>query len=236
MRVSSSVHIPSDLKEVLFNVDAHFDVLDIPKPIFFKITDPKPKSPKDETVKDDNTKVTDSKKSDSSIESNEKKDEEKESSKEETKETVADSDSGEKENMQENESNDDKDKSENTEKDKSESDEPTKEEQSRSTVTEQCDEVDMDIDDESTATDTVTSLIETNVPLDAVVGAKIDVADGNTEFQKSVSQENKIEHKFNVKVLLFALPTLSNIYEKIFGEDFDARDSKYDWKNNYACS
>lgn len=37
-RVSSTVHIPSDLKEVLFNADLDFDLFDIPKPILYKIT------------------------------------------------------------------------------------------------------------------------------------------------------------------------------------------------------
>lgn len=237
-RISKSVHIPSDLKEVLFNVDADLDLLDIPKPITYKIM-PMESKEKDgkgkekEKEKERETKSKDSKKSDTKPTTPVKKSDDKVNTKESTP-------------VKTNESKDDKTIEEtkgattDTVTFTVESTESVKEPTEESSATpldsqssvevsssaeqqqpsqEETEPRDMEIDEESSSAEFITPLIETNVPLEAISAAVL-------QSQTKIAVEPVgVHHKYNVKVLLIGLPSLADIYTKVIGPDFDSVNS-----------
>ena len=244
-RIASSVHIPSDLKEVFYNVDADIDLLDIPKPIIYKIQPEK--SEKESKSKDSkDTKEKDSKKPETPVKSSSQKSEEKtkespgsKSSETETKKPAVEGKSVESSKEEKKDSIDVTSAPSTQESSVSVKEEPTEElekpidsqvteivtqpKAETNSLSEQHDEnepKDMDIDEEESSNANGPSIIETNVPLEAIASKSTRVETKPTEH---VGKNNK----FNVKVLLISLPTLSDIYEKIFGPDFDSNNSRY---------
>lgn len=105
------------------------------------------------------------------------------------------------------------------------SEQPTTEQQQQS---DEIEPKDMEIDEESILEENSSNLIETNVPLDDLNHAfksklisKVVQSKVEPDQIKQISAVESKSHKYNVKVLLISLPTLTEINEKLFGSDFD---------------
>lgn len=237
-RISKSVHIPSDLKEVLFNVDADLDLLDIPKPITYKIM-PMESKEKDgkgkEKEREKETKSKDTKKCDTKPTTPVKKSDDKVITKEST--PVKTNESKDQDKTVEEKKGATTDAVTPTVESNESGKEPVKEEESATSLNsqssvevsssaeqqqpsqEETEPRDMDIDEESSSAECITPLIETNVPLEAISAA------GLQSQTKIAVEPVGVHHKYNVKVLLIGLPSLAEIYNKVIGPDFDSVNS-----------
>ncbi|KPM09043.1 hypothetical protein QR98_0075730 [Sarcoptes scabiei] len=147
-RFGNSVHIPSDLKEILYNVEAEIDIFNMPKPIIYKISSDKEKEKKGSEPK----------------KSAESADSKSQSKKSESKSS-------------ENEKN----------------------------IDETCTNGDDNDDNNDVDYKTVDEIKKDEIEME--------------NFEEK-NQEKTLSHKYNVKVLLISLPSLAEIYERLFGSEF----------------
>lgn len=203
-RLHGSVHIPSDLKEIIYNAEAEFDLFNMPKPIQFKITN----EHKESKEKDNHTKES-SKSSKLDEKSESKKSLQEKNKLNELKSEPTDSDRTEdkKDNIK------DLKQTEYNSEDKT--DQESKMEvnlmQIKKEELKTASEVNIEMKDENleNKSKSDTEMIESN---------KKD----NASEVPSKLASNKLAsvNKFNVKILLFSLPSLDDIYERLFGTEF----------------
>lgn len=200
-RMSSTVHIPSDLKEVIYSEDLEFDLLDIPKPIVYKVVEHKRESDKESK----SSAQTESKSQEEKAESAEKpaepekteKTEEKEPKEEKTEsKEAAPEGNGSEIEVEKDEPKKEKEPEEKPEEKKEETEEKQPE----------------NVESEAQA--------EKESPAAGEEMKPTEKASDNVS-AKSTEHTPQKNHKFNVKVLLVSLPEMTEIYERIFGPDFD---------------
>lgn len=217
-RMTNSIHVPSDLKEVIFSEDLEIDLLDINKPIFYKITS----LPHKTDSKDKDTKLTPSKadsktteeKANPSVEKQPETSEKDSKSSEEPKEEV-----------------------ENLKEDNISESEEGKKEQNNSEMEVETKVVVENVsnnatdDTEVSTSENESSQTETKENSDSKEVCKEVENDkqANECAQSTKSSEHSTSkhHKFNVKVLLISLPEMTEIYDRIFGSDFDGSSTKF---------
>lgn len=175
-RLSSAVHIPSDLKEVIYNWDLDFDLLDIPKPIVYKISSEEKKK----DVQPSSKGALDNKLSDEtqSVEPNKPA--------VESEKALIEDDSTKASEEKEEKSN-----------------ESTTEVSEQKSSDETLEPKDMQVETIEDTKEEAIKSSETSTPI------AVD------------SESNNIVHKFNVKILMVSLPLITEIYERLFGNDFD---------------
>ncbi|XP_027205067.2 uncharacterized protein LOC113798701 [Dermatophagoides pteronyssinus] len=272
---SNTVHVPSDLKEILYDVENDFDLFDMPKPILYKIIVPDKKDSahhhhQSQKENSKSSKSTDSKSNDKTMDNKQmqkdkdvsKEEKEKQSEQKHLQKSQEKESDGEKineigqkeENKNDNEQQlqDTADESELTiEMDQSQ----TNENISMTTEKEQVVDDENEQDKKEESSETEKQSIENQESIDMkkdqnnkneIKENKMDVDDNDTddhEHDKTKLKTNEMDeslkrkdgekeskqlkksikvlgHKFNVKVLLISLPSLAEIYERLFGSEF----------------
>lgn len=235
-RLTSLAHIPSDLKEVVFNIEADFDLQAIPKPLVYSIENvadskektsksPKKEEKKKETPADAKSaaKTTEDKKETDKVEEVKEKAVEPEAKTEENaveakedaeasavQPTTTEGTESKEANVtaeQAEETPMEVDKVDNAEK-PAEEKQPEHEQKSETASPK-----------ETKGEETVAE--ETNVKKTK----ETSKASSRHQHDESIPLYAGKNHKFNVKVLMIQLPQIVDIYEKIFGNDFDAINS-----------
>ncbi|XP_046908268.2 uncharacterized protein LOC124489907 [Dermatophagoides farinae] len=277
---SNTVHVPSDLKEIIYDVENDFDLFNMPKPILYKIIVPVKKDTSSlHHHHKENSRISKSSQVTNNIKPTQKDKDTKEISKDENDKEKQSDKSQQQPKPQEEESSDKKmdeigqndKKIENEQQLQTDTsiksastmevDQPPTTADASTIQTPEEEEVDKEEQDkEEESNDTEKQSIENqqSIKTENETNAKIDVdtdvddndddehehddkikmktneemkkcaesdesskhKDGEKDTKHSKKSVKVLSHKFNVKVLLISLPSLAEIYERLFGSEF----------------